>query len=225
MFSAGYVGSRGAHVAFVVPNLDLAPAAAGAIQQRRTYYAQLPGVTTIGMFDSDFDSTYNAMQLVFQRRHRNGLTHRRELRARAHAVDAAIAERHQRDRALRRRLRHPSPVRVHRPTTSCRSRQSTHWRGEAIARRLAGQRRRLPGRPGSPFNVTNADRACQHQCRQRSPEPGRRSERSNPTRRAVVQHGGVRRPDDQHHRQRARATCSTDRRSGASTCRCSRTSG
>jgi hypothetical protein len=72
--SAGYVGSRGAHVAFVVPNLDLAPAAAGAIQQRRTYFGQLPGVTTIGLFASDFESTYNAMQLVFQRRHRNGLT-------------------------------------------------------------------------------------------------------------------------------------------------------
>ena len=74
VFSAGYVGSRGAHVAFAVPNLNLAPAAAGAIQQRRTYFAQLPGVTTIGLFASDFESTYDAMQLVFQRRHRNGLT-------------------------------------------------------------------------------------------------------------------------------------------------------
>jgi len=74
VFSAGYVGSRGAHVAFVVPNLDLAPAAPGAQQARRTYFAQLPGVTTIGMFASDFESTYDAMQLVFQRRHRNGLT-------------------------------------------------------------------------------------------------------------------------------------------------------
>ena len=74
VFSAGYVGSRGAHVAFVVPNLDLAPAAAGAIQARRAYFAQLPGVTTIGLFASDFESTYDAMQLVFQRRHRSGLT-------------------------------------------------------------------------------------------------------------------------------------------------------
>jgi len=74
VFAAGYVGSRGAHVAFVVPNLDLAPAGPGPIQQRRTYYAHLPNVTTIGMFASDFESTYNAMQLVFQRRHTNGLT-------------------------------------------------------------------------------------------------------------------------------------------------------
>jgi hypothetical protein len=74
VFAAGYVGSRGAHVAFVIPNLDLAPAGPGAIQPRRRYYAQLPGVTTIGMFASDFESTYDAMQLVFQRRHRSGLT-------------------------------------------------------------------------------------------------------------------------------------------------------
>jgi hypothetical protein len=71
---AGYVGSRGANVAVAIGNLDLAPVGAGLIQQRRTYSAQLPGATTVGMFDSDFDSTYNAMQLVFQRRHRNGLT-------------------------------------------------------------------------------------------------------------------------------------------------------
>jgi hypothetical protein len=71
---AGYVGSRGAHVAFAIPNLDLAPAGPGAIQPRRLFAAQLPNVTTIGMFESDFESTYNAMQLVFQRRHRNGLT-------------------------------------------------------------------------------------------------------------------------------------------------------
>ena len=74
VFSAGYVGSRGDNVAFVVPNLDLAPAAPGAIQARRRFFAQLPNVTTIGLFASDFESSYDAMQLVFQRRHRNGLT-------------------------------------------------------------------------------------------------------------------------------------------------------
>ena len=74
VFSAGYVGSRGNNVAFVVPNLDLAPAAAGAIQARRRFFAQLPNVTTIGLFASDFESSYDAMQLVFQRRHRSGLT-------------------------------------------------------------------------------------------------------------------------------------------------------
>ena len=61
-------------MAFAIPNLDLAPAGPGAIQPRRLFAAQLPNVTTIGMFESDFESTYNAMQLVFQRRHRGGLT-------------------------------------------------------------------------------------------------------------------------------------------------------
>jgi hypothetical protein len=74
VISAGYVGSRGDNVAFVVPNLDLAPAAPGAIQARRRFFAQLPNVTTIGLFASDFESSYDALQLVFQRRHRNGLT-------------------------------------------------------------------------------------------------------------------------------------------------------
>ena len=31
-------------------------------------------MTTIGLFASDFESSYDALQLVFQRRHRNGLT-------------------------------------------------------------------------------------------------------------------------------------------------------
>jgi hypothetical protein len=74
VLSAGYIGSRATRVAFVIPNLDLAPAAPGNIQPRRTYAAQLPNVTTIGMFASDFDATYDALQLVFQRRHLNGLT-------------------------------------------------------------------------------------------------------------------------------------------------------
>ena len=71
---AGYVGSRGANVAVAIGNLDLAPVGAGAIQQRRAYFTQLPNVTSIGLFSSTFESSYNAMQLVFQRRHRNGLT-------------------------------------------------------------------------------------------------------------------------------------------------------
>ena len=74
VIGGGYVGSRGAHVAFAIPNLDLAPAGPGAIQPRRTYFAQLPNVTTIGLFESDFESTYNALQVTFQRRHRSGLT-------------------------------------------------------------------------------------------------------------------------------------------------------
>jgi carboxypeptidase family protein len=72
--SAGYVGARYAKLAVAIGNIDLAPVGPGAIQQRRTYYAQLPNVTSIGVFRSAFEQDYNALQLVFQRRHRSGLT-------------------------------------------------------------------------------------------------------------------------------------------------------
>jgi len=74
VLSVGYVGSRGNHVAFAVPNLNLAPAGPGAVQARRKYYSTLPNVTTIGMFASDFNSYYNALQVTFQRRARQGMT-------------------------------------------------------------------------------------------------------------------------------------------------------
>jgi outer membrane receptor protein involved in Fe transport len=72
--AAGYVGSRGDNVAFVVGDINLAPIGAGAVQARRPYNSRLPGISSIGMFESDFESFYNALQLVFQRRHNNGLS-------------------------------------------------------------------------------------------------------------------------------------------------------
>jgi len=72
--AAGYVGSRGDNVAFVVGDINLAPIGPGTVQPRRPYNSRLPGVSSIGMFESDFESFYNAMQLVFQRRHSKGLS-------------------------------------------------------------------------------------------------------------------------------------------------------
>ena len=174
VFSAGYVGSRGAHVAFVVPNLDLAPAAA----RRHPAAAHAtsrscPGVTTIGMFASDFESTYNAMQLVFQRRHRNGLTIGSNYVLAHTQWTQPSPQRRQRDRALRRRLRHPPPVRLLGQLRAA-VRPVAHRRGEAAARRLAGQRRRLLAERAA-VQRHQLDRARQHQRRQRSAEPGRRS--------------------------------------------------
>jgi hypothetical protein len=74
VIAAGYVGSRGDNVAFVVGDINLAPIGPGAVQPRRPYSSRLPNVSTIGMFESDFESFYNAMQLVFQRRYRDGLS-------------------------------------------------------------------------------------------------------------------------------------------------------
>ena len=72
--SAGYVGAHYTNLAEAINNLNLAPVGPGAIQPRRAYYGQLPNVTSIGLFKSAFEQDYNALQLVFQRRHRAGLT-------------------------------------------------------------------------------------------------------------------------------------------------------
>jgi hypothetical protein len=72
--AAGYVGSRGDNVAFVVGDINLAPIGPGTVQTRRPYNSRLPGISSIGMFESDFESFYNALQLVFQRRYSAGLS-------------------------------------------------------------------------------------------------------------------------------------------------------
>jgi hypothetical protein len=72
--SAGYVGMYQTHLAQYVGNIDLAPAAAGTIQARRAFAATLPNVSSIPLIASDYLGTYNAMQLIFQRRQSRGLT-------------------------------------------------------------------------------------------------------------------------------------------------------
>ena len=74
VFGAGYLGMYQGHLTQYVGNIDLAPAAAGAIQQRRAYYATLPGVSSIPLIASDYLGTYNAFQATFQRRQSHGLT-------------------------------------------------------------------------------------------------------------------------------------------------------
>lgn len=75
VFSAGYVGSRGTRVALAnIPNVNLAPVGPGAVQPRRAYSSILPNLSAIALVKSGFESEYNALQLVFQRRYRAGLT-------------------------------------------------------------------------------------------------------------------------------------------------------
>ena len=71
--SASYIGSRGDRLA-TNPNINLAPAAAGAIQPRRPYASIYPNVTNIAVYLNQGEYKYDAMQLVFQRRYRAGLT-------------------------------------------------------------------------------------------------------------------------------------------------------
>jgi hypothetical protein len=72
-FSASYIGARGDNLA-VQPNYNLAPAAPGAVQPRRPYASLYPNLSGVSIFDNVSRSTYNAMQLVFQRRYKAGLT-------------------------------------------------------------------------------------------------------------------------------------------------------
>ncbi len=76
--SAGYIGSRGDHAAqaggAAGPDINLAPVGPGLVQARRPYAAILPNVAGIQMLQSTFNSYYNAMQLVFQRRYRGGFS-------------------------------------------------------------------------------------------------------------------------------------------------------
>ena len=78
VLGAGYVGSRGDRVlqagGAAGPDINLAPVGPGAPQGRRAFAALVPNVTTINMLRSAFESSYNAMQLVFQRRYRSGFS-------------------------------------------------------------------------------------------------------------------------------------------------------
>ena len=74
VIGAGYLGTYSGHFTQYIGNVDLAPAAAGAIQPRRAYSTTLPNVSSIPLISSDFLGTYNAFQMTFQRRQRQGLT-------------------------------------------------------------------------------------------------------------------------------------------------------
>src|SRR2546430_4409769 len=71
---AGYLGWKADHLTQYIGNVDLAPAGPGAIQPRRAFAAPLPNVSAIPLVASDYEGTYNAMPVTFQRRQQNGLT-------------------------------------------------------------------------------------------------------------------------------------------------------
>ncbi len=69
----GYVGSRGSRITGL-PDMALAPPGPGAIQPRRATFNVLPNVSSITVGSSIYKNRYDAMQLVFQRRLRQGLS-------------------------------------------------------------------------------------------------------------------------------------------------------
>jgi hypothetical protein len=73
--TVGYIGSLGDfEPGFNNRNLNMAPVGPGAIQPRRAFNATLPGLTTINYLTTQYESSYHALQLVFQRRFRQGLS-------------------------------------------------------------------------------------------------------------------------------------------------------
>ena len=68
----GFVGSAGALLSWQ-RNINQPDPGAGAIDPRRPYAAQLPGVTGIAWLESSANSAYTSLQLSFEKRYSKGL--------------------------------------------------------------------------------------------------------------------------------------------------------
>ena len=210
--TVGYVGSKGRRLWMGVPNLNYAPAGPGAINPRRYYAAAAPNLTTLGILRSAGEQDYNALQLAFARRSRNGLTLTANYTLakgmsdvtqpggggaqQAYGVDPTrihelewSAERH----------RHPAPL--------CLRAQLRAAVRPRRQRRHQGPPRRLAGEPAGLLAERRAvhglqrQRAQQHRRRRRPPQPDLLGRARRSDRRPVVRHLLLRRPGRQHHRQ------------------------
>jgi len=110
VIGGGYLGWKADHLTQYIGNINLAPAGPGTIQPRRAFSSTLPNVSSIPLISSDFEGTYNSMQVVFQRRQRNGLTVSSNYTL-AHAVqtnaspwDVNVIERYDSDFDVRHRV-------------------------------------------------------------------------------------------------------------------------
>ena len=78
VLTVGYVGELGRHIQDQIPNLDLpapvGPVAAGTPPPPLVYLSRLPKVTTINYFGNFGSSSYNSLQVSFERRVSRGLT-------------------------------------------------------------------------------------------------------------------------------------------------------
>lgn len=71
--TVGYVGSRGDRDG-KNPDVNQAPPGAAAVQARRRYASTFPRLAAINLYASYWETYYDALQLVFQRRLSNGLS-------------------------------------------------------------------------------------------------------------------------------------------------------
>lgn len=83
VLGAGYLGWKGDFMvgtgqanptAIGSGNMNLAPPGSGAIQPRRRFSGLLPNVNSISLLAPIYEGHYNALQITFQRRQRQGLT-------------------------------------------------------------------------------------------------------------------------------------------------------
>jgi hypothetical protein len=80
VLTASYVGSVGRHLYQDIPDLNAPPptptsaAINGSFNSFRPYYSKLPNITTIQQIRSGGSSSYNAIQLAFERRFTKGLS-------------------------------------------------------------------------------------------------------------------------------------------------------
>ncbi len=70
--SIGYVGARTDRFP-LNQNINMPPVGPGSVQTRRPWYSQYPGLTNINMISNIGKKTYDAMQVLFQRRYAGGL--------------------------------------------------------------------------------------------------------------------------------------------------------
>jgi len=158
VLGAGYVGSRGDRVlqngGAAGPDINLAPVGPGAVQGRRALASLAPNITSVNILRSMYESSYNALQLVFQRRYHAGFSINSNYTL-AHNVwtgsapwNASVIERYDADNDVRHRLgllvNYELPW--GRTLTGAAKHFLTGWQVNALA----------GWQTGLPFNITNA---------------------------------------------------------------------
>src|SRR5579863_4156919 len=71
--TVSYVGAGGRKLA-MAGETDQAPPGPGAVQPRRHFYAQLPGISSISVGFTQGTSDYSSLQSSLERRFNNGFT-------------------------------------------------------------------------------------------------------------------------------------------------------
>ncbi len=211
----GYVGNIGDFVSSGNnQNLNLAPIGPGAVQARRIFGPTLPRLNTINYYTTRHESSYHALQLIFQRRFRDGLaltTHYTRSVAKSSGpqawavVDPVTFEFTEEWSVLGQRCA-TCMGRADQLRAAVRSEPDGR---QVAARRLAGERLHLLA-VGPSMERVEFHRAREHE-RWRSAEHGGRSNppEGRADRAAVVQYRSVRSTAAVHARQ-----CASHRRLG-----------